>query len=297
MGRKIMPVQQCEAVNALSEFPPNYAELLRKERNAWYGWEPSKLQVAEYALKKLEEAWQKDQDTHEANLEALENNKVIAQQIKDFMEDIGMPNGWSEPNPKSRARIPPRIHHVAGYLQDIQRWVITSDGFQEAKARYDRLKKDFTTYYNYIKSEAEAEARRKEQEAERKRKERLENMELATMLVRYGLDVDCDWHDVLDVLRKKDQRLNLAIAMLDTRLDWNDGFYRVIYALNDFEAETDEDKEIVDCISKLLESNIRDGRIFRDCEWNYDRLFDSIEDRQLVEDAMKARDKIREEYW
>lgn len=36
MGRKIMPVQQCEAVNALSGFPHNYTGSLRKERNAWY---------------------------------------------------------------------------------------------------------------------------------------------------------------------------------------------------------------------------------------------------------------------
>jgi len=31
-----------------------------------------------------------------------------------------------------------------------------------------------------------------------------------------------------------------------------------------------------------------DGRCFRDCEWNYDRLLSSITDKQLVADVTTA---------
>jgi len=34
--------------------------------------------------------------------------------------------------------------------------------------------------------------------------------------------------------------------------------------------------------------DFEDGRVFRDTTWNYTRLFDSVEDKQLVADVHKA---------
>jgi hypothetical protein len=114
-------------------------------------------------------------------------------------------------------------------------------------------------------------------------------VELAEIILRYGMDRESDWKDVFQALREKHQRVDLAVAMMNVRHDWNDGPDQVSNAMGRFTIETTEDKDIANSVlANLGDGWDGDGRCFRDCEWNYDRLLSSITDKQLVADVTTA---------
>ena len=120
------------------------------------GWStPTPERVAAYALEKLEEARQKDIEAHERNIPLMEINKAVEQKITALMKEVGMPDGWSEVDRKSRARFPKQIRHSAGYISDLMREVRTDDGFAYATSAYERLKESYTQYAERAKLEAE----------------------------------------------------------------------------------------------------------------------------------------------
>lgn len=251
-----------------------------------YG-EKTIARAAAVALRELEAARARDIALHEANLPALANNKLIADQIIALNEAVGMPKRWSERDRNSRARYPKTIGHDAGYLMDVVREVKTNDGFTSATESYNALKVRYDQYAESGKAEAEQLQRKREIEQQAVIDRRKADMELAGILLRYSLPIESSWADVLEHLRGKDQRIDLAIAMQQTRNDWNDGPYRVRDALSGFKIETDEDKDIAaDVASQLYD--FEDGRCFRDCTWNYSRLFASVTDQQLSTDAQTA---------
>lgn len=243
--------------------------------------------IAAHALRMLEEARARDVAAHEKNLPAIEANKAIRARIEALMAEIGMPTSYSERDTKSRARYPKTIRHDAGYLGDLRRHCPTTDGFESATSTYERLKKDYDAFAVRAEDEAKQAEAKKAREAEALVEKRKADMELATILLRYELPLDSTWSDVLDALCEKDQRIDLAVAMQHTRGDWSEGPYRVKNALDRFQIETTEDKDIANDVLSCLD-NFEDGRVFRDTNWNYSRLFASVKDEVLAADAQKA---------
>jgi hypothetical protein len=288
---KIMPVEPCGAVGRCMSHPSSY----KNDATPRYGREPDKKRIAEFALARLAEARKIDEDRHAANLPAIENNRLIAERIKSLMTEVGMPVSYAEVDPKSRARFPKKQRHDAGYLEDIRRHVRTNDGFDSATSTYVRLKAAYDAYAEEGEREAAAAKLHAEQAEERAKAERRANIEMATIILRYGLDTDSTWSEILEALRTKDQRLDLAVAMVDTRGDWSEGFYRVSDAFGRFKIETEEDKQIANDIAQCLATaeDGCDGRVFRDTTWSYDRLFASVTDQQLATDVQTAREKAR----
>ena len=283
---KIHPVELCNAIGKCMASPQSYASSMP---SFGYGHASSKdpARVAAYALQQLEAARQKDVEAHERNLPAIEANKVVRAHIESLMKAIGMPAKWSERDLKSRSRYPKTISHDAGYITDLRREVKTDDGFEFATASYERMKKEYGAYAE----RAAAESAQKAVAAERARNAELErrkaDMELAAILLRYSLPIESTWRDVLHALGGKHQRLALAIAMQQTRMDWSEGPWRVRDALGAFQVETTEDKDIANDVLSCLE-DFNDGRVFRDTTWSYDALFASIPDQQLMADARLA---------
>lgn len=284
--RKIMPVEQCGFVGKCYSSPQSYASAIR------FG-QPTPKRISDHAVSALEEARTKDVEAHARNIPAIENNTAIRASIEDFMSGIGMPKKFSVPKPGSR-RFNRTISVEAGYFSDMNRAVPISDGFDQATATYNRLKADYDRFAADAAAAAERTREEAERAEERKRAERLENLELARIILRHGLKEDAEWRDVLETLRGRDKRLDLAIAMEDTRGDWSEGFHRVRYAIDRFKLETDQDKEILADILPLLSGDEEDGRIFRDTTWGYNALYKLVEDQQLVTDARLAREKARQ---
>ena len=283
---KIMPVEACGLVNKCMASPSSYASSMGS-----YGAKSPTL-VADKALRELEAARAKDVAAHERNLPALEHNKAIAARIEAVMTEAGIPRSYSERDTNSRARYPKTITHQAGWIGDVARNCKTDDGFAHATSSYERLKKDYTAYAERAKEESEQLAQKAQRERDAELAKRKADMELAGMLLRHGLPIESDWDNVLEHLRSKDQRLDLAVAMEQTRGDWSEGPYRVRNALDRFQIVTDEDKEIANDVASCL-YDFEDGRVFRDTTWSYSALYESVTDKQLVSDCKTAMNHSR----
>ncbi|CAJ3455049.1 Uncharacterised protein [Burkholderia pseudomallei] len=281
IDRKILPIEQCGFVNKCMASPQSYASSLSTYRT------PSAKTVADHALAQLEAARAKDVALHEANLEAIERNKGTADRIRAFMEEIGMPKSWTERDTKSRSRYPKNVTRDAGWISDIARFVKTDDGFAHATHSYETLKARYDEYAATAARETEQAELQRQRAAEAEREARKANIELARIVLRYELSDESTWDDVLDVLCTKDQRVDLALAMMATRGDWSEGPYRVRDAIDRFTIVTDEDKEIANDVIACLH-DFCDGRVFRDTTWNYDRIMASVADQQLATDALTA---------
>ncbi|GAC1042309.1 hypothetical protein thsrh120_23130 [Rhizobium sp. No.120] len=261
--------------------PKSYASSLNRWR------EPTAKEIADKALSELETARQKDVDAHERNLPKIEINRQLREKIIALMKEAGIPDSYSERDLKSRSRFPKNIRHDAGYLGDLNRNVKITDGFDHASWTYNSLK---ARYDEYAKQAEQEDAKRKaeqEREAAAALEKRRNDLKLAEIIIRYGLDEAIDWNGALDALRGKDQRLDLAAAMYQTRGDWSDGYYRVSDAIGRFIVTTPEDAAIQTDILSCFNDDI-DGRIFRDTEWNYSRLFAESADSQLSKDVQTA---------
>jgi hypothetical protein len=277
----IQPVEPCGAIGKCISSPVSYANSL----STWSSKSPKA--VATRALQELESARAKDIATHAKNGPAIEANKAIAARVTAFMIEIGMPTSYTERDTKSRARYPKTIRLDAGYLGDLRRHCSTTDGFEQATHTYQRLLKEYQAYAERAEIEAKQAEAAKAREAEALVERRKADMELAAVLLRYQLPIDSSWSDVLEALRTKDQRLDLAVAMSQTRGDWSEGPYRVSDALGRFQIETTEDKDIANDVLSCLE-DFSDGRVFRDTTWSYSRLFEVATDKQLSADVQKA---------
>lgn len=276
----IQPVEICNAIGKCMGSPSSYASRMS------YGADKPRA-VASHALRELEAARARDVATHEKNLPAIETNKAVAARVNALMIEIGMPTSYSERDTKSRARYPKTITHSAGYLADLRRHCPTADSFEFATSTYERLKKDYDAYAARAEEEAKQADAKREREAVALVEKRKADMELAAVLLRYELPLESSWSDVLDALCEKDQRLDLAVAMQRTRGDWSEGPYRVKNALDRFQIETTEDKDIANDVLSCLD-DFEDGRVFRDTNWNYGRLFASVKDEVLAADVQKA---------
>ncbi|WP_334159605.1 hypothetical protein [Achromobacter insolitus] len=284
---KIQQLEKVGHVGGCQSSPSSYASYMN---SSWS--KPTPERVAAHALAKLEEARQKDVAAHELNIPRIEINKAIHDRVTAMMAEVGMPSSWSEPDRKSRARFPKSIRYDAGYLLDLRREAKTDDGFEYATSTYERLKKSYEEYAEDAKRQAELDRTKAQREREAEEAKRREDMELAAILLRYGLDVMSSWSDVLDALRAKDKYLDLAIAGQRTRGDWSEGPWQVRNALDRFTIEDDTDKDIVVDLSDCL-ADFEDGRVFRDTTWSYDRLFGLVKDEQLLKDAQLADEKSR----
>jgi hypothetical protein len=282
---KIQKIEPCGAVGKCMASPAGYANSMSSYRT------PSPTAIAARAISELEAARQRDVATHEGNLPAIEANKAVHDRVAALMAEIGMPIKFTERDQNSRARMPKAITRQAGYLSDLAREAKLDDGFANATQTYHRLLQDYKAFAERAEREQATKDREAAMEQERLIERRKADMELAGILLRYELPINSTWDDVLDALRKRNQRLDLAIAMQQTRGDWSDGAYRVSDALGRFTIETTEDKDIANDVLVGLE-DFCDGRVFRDMRWSYDALFASVPDRQLAADVQLAASRL-----
>lgn len=139
----------------------------------------------------------------------------------------------------------------------------------------------------------EKEKRLKEQEQKRATAKRDELIQLTAIAIRNGFEAELstDPFELMLKLETKDHRLPLAIAMQNARGDFS-RIEDVESVIRDFEPVDETDKAIKADIQECFDEYYPDdGRVFRDTEWNYSRIFDLI-DKQLVEDVQFVNDVL-----
>lgn len=276
------PVKLCDAVRNVRRDDHSYV-------GSWgaTSW-TRKAQLAEQALAT---AWKIDQETHAANADALAHNRTLRDHLKSVMASAGIKDQYSVRDAKSRAMYPKSKTVPAGYLSDIAHFIVISDGYETAEKVHLELTGRFAGWR--VKADEEKAAKEAEREADKRR--RMADMELATILVRYGFAPDADDWTILKDLRDKDKYLDLAVAMENVRGDWNDGCDQVADALSRFPIVDGPDPIIAaDVASAVVRfSECQDGRVFRDTTYSYERLYSMVGDQQLVSDAKFMRGRSR----
>jgi hypothetical protein len=273
-----------------------YAANAFKYGSSYYERDPKTIEEVESKLSQLLEKAEVERlkvvTEHEANLPAIENNQKVREKITQIMKDIGIPNNYSTSEFKTqRSRTKTTTTHSAGYLGDLQRNVHVSDESERMLTLIKSAVDSFKRHADTLK----ATIRKELQEVEKTEKAKKEILAKARLQVKYNLDEDFEWSDVLDVLDKKDKYFMLARAGEETRGYWGEGFGKVEYALDRFVVETEEDKEIEKEYAEILEEHnngdCEDGRIFRDTQYSYSFLYGKVS-----EEIMKDYEILKEYY-
>lgn len=224
----------------------------------------------EAVLKEHEELKQSIEKAHEENLPALAVNKAIHEKMTLVMQQAGIGATFSVREVPKGKRTLQWVTKSSGWVEDLSREAPISDGYDcvmlySLKSRAESIE----SYYKKLAAKLVEE----EKKAAAEVKAQTKILELAKLQVKYDLPATSDADTILGHLRGLDKYFNLARAMNETRDDWIDGFYKVENALASFVVEKDLDKEIEKEIQELLNSGEEDGRVFRDCQYNYDHLY------------------------
>lgn len=241
----------------------------------------------ENALKKIESVFTSVEEMHSKNKESLENNKETKQKIIDFMTSIGIPSNYTVYEyPTTRSKTKKSIAKTAGYISDIERVISSNDSYQTRLFEYKTMKEKITKEYEKYKLEIQ----KKEVEKLKKEKEDNDRMELARFQVKYNSKGY--WDDILDIILDKNKYLRLAHFLLMNRNDWNDGYHYAECGLNGFDLVDETDLSIYDDIQNNINNWDGDGRCFRDSTYNYDVLYDMVNDEELMKDYNIVSEKI-----
>lgn len=285
---KPLPVTSCLAVSKLynMSWPSGVQSAARGHNYSRWSSDPSKVQAAEWMLRELDKALEEDRFTHEANNEPLTNNLAIRHRVEEVMKEVGIGATFSKQDEKSRKHFKPYITVDSGFVQDLRRLVKTGDGWDTAQDRYASLKKTYEQRLKEAQQEENATKYKAEQAQAAVIEKRKKDMELAAILVRYELPIESSWDDVLESLLAKNNRLALAVAMEQVRGDFSYGPRHVRNAL--YDPVDEDDKLIIADVEEAIENWDGDGRVFRDCTWNYGAIYATIDDKQLVADVQTA---------
>lgn len=251
-------------------------------------------------LETFEKSWdiafEENKKIHEENISKIEENRKTIQEIYDFMESKGIPKTYRTVDQKSRKTFKPTITVTSGYVQDISRIFDNNDGYENFVKNYESIKEKLVD----VKKRCAALKVKVDRETEKKKKANKDFIDLIKLNQKYEFfkEEEMSIEDISDLSNEllyhiagKNNILNLAYAMEQTRCDWNDGCDKVEYAL--FHPTNDLEIEIINDINEAIESfyDCQDGRVFRDCNWSYTELYKIVsnENTELFSDFLKVK--------
>ncbi len=162
--------------------------------------------------------------------------------------------------------------------------VHTVDMWPECERSYKSFQEQCVKWQQSI----DAEKRKEEQEESAKRTRVETESRRIALCLKYGADpVKTEMSDMRDVLLEKNKYLRLAYFLEKNRGDWSDGPDYAERGLNGFTIETPDDQLIYDEINIHIVNWDGDGRIFRDCTWNYSRIYAEFVPAELLADFQK----------
>ena len=167
----------------------------------------------------------------------------------------------------------------SGWDLDLDRCVPVKDGYERSKLDYENCIRKLDQELIRVKLEEKTKEKEREQ---KKRKESVDRV-LATMRVKYlPKHLDADNDAVLEEVLRQDKYLLLAHSLKMNREDWSDGYGLAEGGLSEFKIENEVDRKIEKCIQSCI-NQFEDGRVFRDCEWNYNAIYGLVKE-DLIHD-------------
>lgn len=220
----------------------------------------------------IEAIYQKCLALKAANQAAIKNNMLVYDSLRKLITAIGIPSSYNKiVNNRSR-----RMKIVAcDWVDGLKASIPMQDKWEEFQNTYNEKMKEISDWKKQI---VNCERHRQQEEQKNKWRERV-----AMLADKYGLPISSDANEVLEVIFNRSKYMALADAMIRNRIDWSDGPDIVRSELRHFAVENDIDKLIYECLSNCVNNWDGDGRVFRDCEYNYNKLF-SMADKSLFDD-------------
>lgn len=222
---------------------------------------------------------------YEYNKEVIRHNLLIQKKVSLFMEEIGIPSSFTHSYYKtSRSSRMTEESRKAGYLEDLGRLMETS---QISVPNRDSLLRYFRDKYNTVRKECVDKEREQQEEMNKKK----DIHKIALLRAKYTPDNACSSNsEIKDAILMRDKYLSLAYSLEISRCTHDQSHAEE--GLNKFEVDegSANDKEIYEDIRKCIDCSAygHDGRIFRDCKWNYDVLYGMVKDATLLKDLEEA---------
>ena len=231
-------------------------------------WEPGYYNGYAKTIDSIKRYLVSDEAVHEENRKIIARNLELKQRLTTLME---------------RTKVPARVRvgatgngrnakSIYGGWSNSLDAIPTTDPWPQLKRQAQEAIKRLEEADAKRQREREAAAR----EAEKERQRILEQARVLGLAERYNLPEDSTSQDVLAEILKQHRLLGLAHAMYRTRFNWSEGCWRVRDILNGWQAQNADESEMLAELRAICE-DFEDGRSFRDCTWNYDRLFKRVE--------------------
>lgn len=189
-------------------------------------------------------------------------NKLLLDRAVTFLKGIGLPEHVSVRKPRSTYKtVEVRTDWSSAILQHIP-----TNGWGNPEQTYNEQLKAIGDWEKKL-SDAEAQSKRSREADEKVRT----GIAVAGKLCeKYGVSIGDATPDVVrDAILERDKYLRLAYWLERNRGDWSDGHDFAETGLRRFEATNATDNEIVKELWELINDWDGDGRVFRDCTWNY----------------------------
>jgi hypothetical protein len=249
--------------------------------------EESEKESKEKFSKLLDNLYLLDQTTHQQNRDIRTSNAATHEMIFKILERVGISKSYYG---YKSSRSSQKSEMYYNFPSEISKQIPT----HYSDNKLDDTKKEKLKSFNDIYDREVRKIREVRIQKEKEEKQKRENKVLALLLAKYDLDLEDEWSDLMDAIIKKNKYLRLGHYLYMNRCDWNDGYSYAKSGLQGFKCESELDNDIYDDIQGYIDNWDGDGRVFRDCKYNYDYLFGLVEDADLFKDYETVREKVDE---
>lgn len=248
----------------------------RPEYSRWGNSDPTPERALSRALKAYEES----KLLVDGNRAICAENARIVNYLLDSMKNAGIPTIVEVIVSGPRASRVKRERQEAPWMK-LGSQVKTRDTWEQSERWYQEFLQRVAKWQQEIDSKAQAE-----EQAKAKDKARIEaESRRIALCLKYGLDpVTTLEGDLRELILGKNKYLRLAYYLEKNRGDWNDGPSFAECGLNGFSIDTPDDQLIYDDINGYIVDWDGDGRVFRDCTWNYSRIYAGFVPAELLAD-------------
>lgn len=221
-------------------------------------------------IKLLKEWYQQVTDIFAENQKICESNKNLMNKLIQILKNAGYPEKeYVYRNSRKIKGDWKQSEWITQIVVQTPERNSYPSGFKFGGYEYDE---DYIIIEKELKERALKKQKEEQEKAEKEQKEK-HDAALYNMKMKYQCPFE---KDILDHILEQNKYLYLAYHLWRNRGDWSDGCDWAKMGLDGFKVETVEDQEIVDEIQSYFE-NFSDGRIFRDCHYNYHWLFAKVE--------------------
>ncbi|KAA9007289.1 hypothetical protein F4V43_02035 [Paenibacillus spiritus] len=231
-----------------------------------------------------------EKETHIENVEKLKINQATEKKVFDILEQIGISSSYYGYK-TNRSKDTTKMYY--NFPSEIKKQIPT----QYSENRLEELRKSVIEQIKKIWNTQVIKMREERVKKEKIEKEKEQNKKLALLLAKYDLELDDSWDDLLSAIVKQNKYLRLAHYLEKNRNDWSNGCDYAETGLGYFNVENELDQDIEDDIYSYTGENWNgDGRVFRDCNYNFSVLYNIVADQdpQLYKDYEVVKANIEE---